>query len=90
MKYESPDVSLVAIIISWLPLSDESGALLSHEVSYILCGTTTTYNSTENMVELMGLDPGTRVRFSVRAFSVCGEAGPANSLFVSTNDIHKC
>ena len=89
MLFASPDISLNTITVSWLPPSDENGVVVAYEVSYTFCSTTTTYNSSDNMVELKGLDPGTRVNFSVRAFTICGEGGPPNALSLYTTEIRK-
>ena len=89
MLFESTDVSLNTITVLWFPPSEENGVIVAYEVSHTFCGTTTTFNSSDTFLELTGLDPGTRVSFIVRAFTIC-EGGPPSTVSLYTNGIRKC
>ena len=72
----------------WFLPFEESGVIVTYEVSHTFCGTTTTFNSSDTSLELAGLDPGTRVNFSVRPFTIC-EGGPSSTVSLYTNEIRK-
>ena len=71
--------TFTSITISWTGPSNDDGIVMEYQVQFIHDNSATTANTTELTYMLEDLSPSTRVDFSVRAVSNCGQLGELSS-----------
>ena len=67
--------TLTSITISWTGPANDVAIVMEYQVQVTYNNSATTVNTTELMYTVEGLSPSTRVDFSVRAVSYCGQLG---------------
>ena len=81
--------TFTSITISWTGVSSDTGIVMEYQVQFTSNNSSTTANTTELMYKLEGLTPSTRIDFSVRAISYCGQFGEPSSTTEHAKSIRK-
>ena len=81
--------TLTSITISWTGAFNADGIVMEYQVQFTYNNSATNAKTTELMYKLEDLTPSTKVEFSVRAVSNCGQVGESSSTTEYTKSIRK-
>ena len=81
--------TFTSVSISWTGPASDNGIVMEYQVQFTSNNSDTTANTTELMYTLEDLTPSTRVDFSVRAVSNCGQLGESSFTTEYADSIRK-